>query len=200
MDHIYPPFEPEDGPIFEAFMAMARHRRADHEAVDQRDGRLQHVSQPGAAHQDGDHARPHQRRPGHPRRRRRLGRARASRLRLRVRAPASVSGCAGCGRPCRSCAACSTAPGPRSTGPHYQIVNAHNVPPPVQAAHAHPHRRQRPQGHAAPGGRVRRHLQHRRLAFQGGRAGRRAHRALRGGRPRREDHRAQHRRGRAHHP
>ncbi len=29
MDHIYPPFEPEDGPIFEAFTAMSRHRRAD---------------------------------------------------------------------------------------------------------------------------------------------------------------------------
>ena len=56
---------------------------------DRADGRREHVPQPGARREDGDHARPPQQRPGDPRHRRRLVRGGARGVRAGVRVGAA---------------------------------------------------------------------------------------------------------------
>ena len=81
-------------------LGQGHHARAARAA-----GGRQHVPEPGPGGQDGDDARPHQRRPGHPGHRRRLVRARAHGARHRLRVAASASGSTGWTRRSARCGA-----------------------------------------------------------------------------------------------
>ena len=182
MDHIYPPNLPEDGPIFEALMAMApiaelttkptisvmvaSNTYRNPALLTKMMTTLDHISGGRAILSVGAGWAEHEHR-GYGFE---MGASVGERLRWLKEALPVMRGML-------------DGTQPSSSGPHYEIHHAHNVPGAAPGAHAHPHRRLGPQGHAATGGRVRRHLQHRRLTVERGRGGCGAHRALRGGRP-----------------
>ena len=157
-DHLYPIVGDHEGPMLEGYLALAAWAEATERATHRPDGRGQHVPQPGARGEDDHDARPHQRRAGGPRHRRRLVRDRARRLRHRVRRIARASGCAGWTRRCRSCAACSTATSRRATAATTPPRRS-GTPAAGPGAPADPHRRGRRAQDAADRGPLRGRLQ-----------------------------------------
>ena len=104
---------PWEQPIFEGWSVLAGLVAGDQPRRARADGRSQHVPQPRAHREAGDHARPPERRPRDPRHRRRLVRARARGVRHRLRVRARASGSTASTSPWCCCGACSTASGSR---------------------------------------------------------------------------------------
>ena len=72
-DHLYPIVGASDGPNYEGWLTITAWAQATTQRPHRPDGRRQHVPGADADGEAGDDARPHLRRPRHPRHRRRPG-------------------------------------------------------------------------------------------------------------------------------